>query len=119
MTSADLQISCCRVEDIDAVLLSHYENLLDASERLKPEMFVRATPLGGNVLRPRVPNTALLSEGLKTFILVEQTPGEIRKREVVLAYRGHDDSYIETGLNTGERVVVGGALLLNAEMQSD
>jgi cobalt-zinc-cadmium efflux system membrane fusion protein len=93
--------------------------LNDDSERLKPEMFVRATPLGGNVLRPRVPNTALISEGLKTFLFVERTPGEIQKREVTLAYRGHDDSYIENGLNTGERVVTSGALLLNAEMQGD
>jgi len=93
--------------------------LHDDSERLKPEMFVRATPLGGNILRPRVPNTALIGEGLKTFLFVERNSGEIQKREVALAYRGHDDSYIESGLRTGERVVTSGALLLNAEMQGD
>ena len=93
--------------------------LLDASARLKPEMYVRATPLGGNLRRPRVPNTALISEGLKTFLFVEESPNVLRKRAVTLAYRGHDDSYIESGLQAGERVVVSGALLLNAELQDD
>lgn len=93
--------------------------LRDPSERLKPEMYVRATPLGGNILRPRVPNTSLISEGLKTFLFTEQAPGVLQKREVTLAYRGHDESYIETGLHTGERVVSSGVLLLNAEMQGD
>lgn len=93
--------------------------LRDDSERLKPEMYVRATPLGGAVLRPRVPNAALISEGIKTFLFVEQAPGVLQKREVVLAYRGHEESYVESGLHAGEHVVVSGALLLNAEMQGD
>ncbi|MDB6063620.1 MAG: rane-fusion protein [Verrucomicrobiaceae bacterium] len=93
--------------------------LHDDSERLKPEMYVRATPLGGNVSRPRVPNTALINEGVKTYLFVEQKAGVLQKRAVTLAYRGHDDSYIEQGVQADERIVVGGALLLNAEMQGD
>lgn len=93
--------------------------LRDDSERLKPEMFVSATPLAGTTTKPHVPNAALVAEGLKTFLFVEQTPGVVQKREVTLAYRGHEESYIDTGLRAGERVVTSGALLLNAEMQGD
>lgn len=93
--------------------------LKDPEQTLKPEMFVRATPLGGDRLRPRVPNNALITEGLKTFLFVEKQNGEFEKREVMLAYRGRDESYIENGVAVGERAVMAGALLLNAEMQGD
>jgi len=91
----------------------------DPNQKLKPEMFVRATPLGGGYTSPRVPNTALITAGLKTFLFVEVNPGEFEKREVTLAFRGRDESYIKTGIADGQRAVIAGALLLNAEMQGD
>lgn len=87
-----------------------------ANEHLKPEMFVRATPLSSGVVRPHVPNAALITEGNKTFIFVEKSPGVIERREVALLWRGREESYIDNGLQRGERVVISGALLLNAEM---
>jgi cobalt-zinc-cadmium efflux system membrane fusion protein len=85
-------------------------------EKLKPEMYVHATPLGRTDTEPHVPNEALITEGLQSFVFVERSPGVLEKRRVTLNYRGHEESYIAAGLNTGEHIVVRGALLLNAEM---
>lgn len=84
--------------------------------KLKPEMFARLMPVEEGRHLPRVPNAALVTTGLHTYIFVELQPGALQRREVQLAYRGHEASYVEKGLNPGERVVTAGALLLNAEL---
>jgi cobalt-zinc-cadmium efflux system membrane fusion protein len=87
--------------------------------RLKPEMYARATPLaeaGREMVR--VPNTALGTEGLYTFVFVEREPGVLERRPVTLAFRGHDESYVAEGLKAGERVVTTGTVLLNSELVS-
>lgn len=88
-------------------------------EKLKPEMYVRVTPLGGETASPHVPNSALVTEGLQSFLFVEKAPGVLEKRRVTLGYRGHEESYIASGLSAGERIVLSGALLLNAEMSGN
>jgi cobalt-zinc-cadmium efflux system membrane fusion protein len=50
---------------------------------------------------------------------VERSPGVFEKRQVEIALSGPDDSYVSQGLSSGERVVVEGALLLNAEVEAD
>lgn len=88
-------------------------------EKLKPEMYVRATPLGGETVLPHVPNDALLTEGIQSFLFVEKSTGVLEKRRVTLGYHGHEESYIVSGLNADERIVVSGALLLNAELSGN
>lgn len=83
---------------------------------LKPEMFARITPESEGEKLPRVPNTALVTEGLHVYVFVEKAPGLIEKREVRLSFRGHAASFVGSGLHAGERVVTTGALLLNAEL---
>ncbi len=83
---------------------------------LKPEMFARITPESEGEKLPRVPNTALVTEGLHVYVFVEKAPGLIGKREVRLSFRGHAASFVGSGLRAGERVVTTGALLLNAEL---
>ncbi|HET7774897.1 MAG TPA: efflux RND transporter periplasmic adaptor subunit, partial [Azospira sp.] len=83
---------------------------------LKPEMFARIVPENPDRLLPRVPNAALVTDGLHTYLFVETEPGVLARREVTLAFRGHETSYVESGLKPGERVVTAGALLLNAEL---
>jgi len=86
---------------------------------LKPEMFARATPLAteGREL-VRVPNSALATEGLYSFVFVEKEPGVLEQRPVTLAIRGRDESYLSDGLRPGERIVTSGAMLLNSELVS-
>lgn len=84
---------------------------------LKPEMYARITPLaenGHNALQ--VPNTALITEGLYSFVFVETAPGALEKRRVALAGQGREQSVVSAGLKAGERVVTTGALLLNSEL---
>jgi cobalt-zinc-cadmium efflux system membrane fusion protein len=83
---------------------------------LKPEMYARVTPSAEGVPLPRVPNPALVTEGLHTYLFVETEPGVLERRLVVLAFRGQEASYVKEGLAAGERVVTAGALLLNAEL---
>ncbi len=84
---------------------------------LKPEMFARVTPLADTDLRlTHIPNTALVSQGLYSFVFVETEPGVFQKRQVKLGLQGRDESFVREGLREGERVVVSGALLLNSEL---
>lgn len=92
--------------------------VLDNPKRLlKPEMYARVTPLAETQTRlPRIPNSALLTEGLYSFVFVEREPGVFAKRQVTLGLQGRSESYVKQGLNAGDRVVTVGALLLNSEL---
>lgn len=88
--------------------------------KLKPEMFARVTPVAGKKDGlPRVPNTALVTLGLYSFIFVEQSPGVLQRRRVTLSTQGSQYSYVSSGLQAGERVVTSGALLLNSELSGN
>ncbi|WP_295457138.1 efflux RND transporter periplasmic adaptor subunit [uncultured Thiodictyon sp.] len=89
----------------------------DPSRRLKPEMFARAAPIQTeNGSLPRVPNAALFTQGLYSFLFVESSPGVLQRRRVVPSSQGSEFTYIKYGLAPGERVVTTGALLLNSEL---
>jgi cobalt-zinc-cadmium efflux system membrane fusion protein len=91
--------------------------ITDTQQKLKPEMFARATPIADSKSRlPRIPNTALVTQGLYSYLFVEQAPGVLQRRRVALAMQGSDYSYVKEGLSAGERVVTSGALLLNSEL---
>lgn len=90
------------------------------NRKLKPEMFARVSFIADSSHKGiRVPNTSLVTEGLYVFVFVEKSPGTFEKRKVSLGLRGNDHSFIESGLQEGEKVVVEGALLLNSEAMAD
>ncbi len=87
------------------------------ARKLKPEMYARVTLLAdGNQRALRVPNGALFTEGLYSFLFVEKGAGVFEKRRVSLRLQDRDYSYVASGLEPGERVVASGALLLNSEL---
>lgn len=89
----------------------------NSAHRLKPEMFARVTPVADSRhTMPRLPNTALFTMGLHSFVFVEQSPGVLQRRQVELGLQSHEYSYVKEGLSAGERVVTTGALLLNSEL---
>ncbi|MDB5809512.1 MAG: rane-fusion protein [Betaproteobacteria bacterium] len=92
--------------------------VLDNPERLlKPEMYARVTPLADTRAKlPRIPNSALLTVGLYSFVFVEKEPRLFERRQVTLGLQGRSESYVKQGLADGERVVTAGALLLNSEL---
>jgi cobalt-zinc-cadmium efflux system membrane fusion protein len=89
----------------------------NSSNRLRPEMFARATPVADNRHNmPRIPNTALFAQGIHSYVFVEQAPGVLQRRRIELGLQSHDYSYVKEGLQAGDRVVTTGALLLNSEL---
>ncbi len=89
----------------------------NTAHRLKPEMFARVTPVADSESNmPRVPNSALFTLGLHSYVFVEQSPGVLQRRQVTLGLQSHEYSYVKDGLHAGERVVTSGALLLNSEL---
>ena len=85
--------------------------------RLRPEMYARATLLPTDDRNGvRVPNGALVTQGLQHFVFVEREPGVLARRRVVLAQQDREYSYIGEGLAKNERVVTSGALLLQSEL---
>lgn len=82
---------------------------------------------GGMVLRPRiltyrppgqvlaVPESAVVDTGTRTVVFVESMPGMFDGVEVVLGPRCGDDYPVVRGLEVGQKVVVTGAFLLDAE----
>lgn len=92
----------------------------DRPHKLMPEMFARVTPAAGTGAGlPRVPNAALFTQGLYSYLFVEQSPGVLQRRRVVPALQGADYTWIRDGLRAGERIVTSGALLLNSELGGD
>lgn len=85
--------------------------------KLKPEMYARVTPIADvHDSLPRIPNTAIFTQGLYSYVFVEHGVGVLQRRKVTLGLQGHPYSYVKQGLKAGERVVTTGALLLNAEL---
>lgn len=85
--------------------------------KLKPEMYARITPLAASGERViRIPNSALVTQGLYTYVFVETSPGHLVKRQVKLAEQTMNYSIVGQGLQNGDRVVTIGAMLLNAEL---
>lgn len=87
--------------------------------KLKPEMFARVTPIAnGKSKLPRVPNASIVTQGLFSYVFVEQSPGVLQRRRVTLGLQGSEYAYVKEGLQAGERVVTSGALLLNSELET-
>lgn len=95
-------------------------NVDNAESRLRPEMYARVTLLA-DVHRTaiRVPNGALVAQGLQNFVFVEREPGVLVRRPVTLAIQDREYSYVAAGLAKGERVVTSGALLLQSELAAE
>lgn len=81
---------------------------------LKPEMFARIK-IGAAApqLVPVVPSVAVITQGEKSIVLVEESPHHFRRRQVEIGQEAKGVVTIKSGLKVGERVVTRGALLLN------
>ena len=87
--------------------------VVDNKDRLlKAEMLATARierQLGAGVL---VPASAVLLRGTSHALYVQTQPGVFERREVELSYQGARDAVVSRGLEVGEKVVSGNALLL-------
>lgn len=91
--------------------------MVESRGKLKPEMYARITPLDSRQHQViRLPNSALITEGLYSYVFVEERPLHFKKRKVTLDLQRREYATVKQGLKPGERVVVGGAILLNSEL---
>ncbi|MDB5806568.1 MAG: efflux transporter, family, subunit [Betaproteobacteria bacterium] len=94
-------------------------DLANPEGKLRPEMYARVTLLTEEGKQAvRLPNTALVTEGLYSYVFIETAPRQFTKRRVKLAVQDREFSYASEGVAKGERVVIGGALLLQSELAS-
>ncbi len=85
--------------------------------KLKPEMFVNAIikiPLQSTLV---VPLTAVIDTGKRQVVWVERSPGVFESRNVEIGQRNSEKVQILSGIETGERVAVSGAYLIDSESQ--
>jgi len=93
--------------------------LANPDNRLKPEMYARITLLSDENQRAvRVPNSAIITEGVYSYVFVEKSVGVFERHRLSLRLQDRNFSYVESGLKAGERIVVSGALLLNSELSA-
>lgn len=91
----------------------------NAARRLKPEMYARVILVADVTKRAvRVPNTALVTQGLYAYAFVEREPGVFERRRVTPQVQDREWTYLADGVAQGESVVVGGAVLLNSELSA-
>ena len=89
--------------------------LENAAGRLRPGMYATVTmrrPLG-EVLA--LPEDAVIDTGKRRVVFVEIADGHFQPREVVLGRKGRDEYEVLSGLEPGERVVLGAQFLLDSE----
>ena len=89
-----------------------------ANPRFIPGMALSARlPLGPLLTGVAVPASAVLQEDGKTWVYVEEAPGQFRRREISLAQALPDRSgwFQDQGLQAGQTIVATGAALLLAE----
>jgi cobalt-zinc-cadmium efflux system membrane fusion protein len=99
-------------------VLCNVEN--PAPYKLLPQMFARVTPaMTSEEALPRVPNTAVFTQGLYSYLFVEQAPGVLQRRRITPDRQGTEYTWIREGLQAGDRIVTTGALLLNTELDGD
>jgi cobalt-zinc-cadmium efflux system membrane fusion protein len=92
---------------------------LDNSDlRLRPEMYGRAQVADPNAeIAPRVPLSALSTDGIYTTVFVETEPGVFRRQRVQVAFQDSQWAWLmpNEGIKPEDRIVTSGAMLLASE----
>ena len=87
----------------------------DKARRLKPEMFVTVTIQVDLKEALSVPAAAVLDSGKRKIVYVVTDQTTFAPREVVLGSRAGEFFEVKKGLKSGDKVVVGGNFLVDAE----
>jgi cobalt-zinc-cadmium efflux system membrane fusion protein len=96
------------------IVLSNPEYLL------KPEMFASVTVLtktDGNKMLS-IPSSALIFDNSQYYVLIYKSKTDISIRPVVVSNTAGDKTYIQTGVQEGEKVIATDALLIYEQLNS-
>lgn len=86
---------------------------------LKPEMYANVTVLSkaeGNTKMLCVPSRALIFDNSQYYVLVYKSNSDIQIRPVIVANAAGDKTYIQGGLQDGEKVIATNALLIYQQL---
>ena len=86
----------------------------NSRSRFKPEMFGRIRHLEASQEIPVLPACAIVQDGGKSIVYVEQGKGRFEAREIITGHRSGGLVAIVSGAQPGERVVVDGVMLLRS-----
>jgi membrane fusion protein, heavy metal efflux system len=89
-----------------------YVTMPNPKNRFRPEMFGSIRHAGPGRLLPVVPVGAVVQQFGRPVVFVARAPGEFERRPVTLGTRVGDGVAVMSGLQSGDRVVVDGAVLL-------
>lgn len=90
--------------------------LANADHALRPGMFARVAIKGVADAATQVPSAAVLSRRDEFFVFVQREDGAFVERKVRIGEQRGAHTTILEGLEPGERVVIEGAILLDAEI---
>jgi len=94
--------------------------LVDNSERLlRAEMYVNADIAANTQTGAEVPTKAVFLKGDDHYVFVETGPGQFERRAVKLGAEGNGESAILDGVQSNQRVVTEGCLLLESILEGD
>jgi cobalt-zinc-cadmium efflux system membrane fusion protein len=82
---------------------------------LRPGMFAEVSVLSSEHAAALVPKTAIVARRDRFYVYVESSGNTYERHEVTLGDEQGDDVVILGGIRAGERIVVDGAILLDAE----
>jgi cobalt-zinc-cadmium efflux system membrane fusion protein len=83
------------------------------NKAFKPGMFANAGFIAPAISRLIVPTSALLMSNDRTSVFVEVAPWTFERRDVETDYQEGSSAVIKSGLNSGDRVIVKGGVVLN------
>jgi len=83
--------------------------------RLRPEMFGSLRLLGPKRMVPVVPPGAIVQEYGQSLVFVERKPGQFERRQVSTGLRVGAAVAVLSGVQTGDRVITDGAVLLKGQ----
>jgi cobalt-zinc-cadmium efflux system membrane fusion protein len=89
--------------------------LANPEGRLRPEMFGSLRLLGPRRMIPVVPPAAIVQEYGQSVVFVERKPGEFERRQVSTGVRVGPAVAVLAGVQTGDRVITDGAVLLKGQ----
>jgi Cu(I)/Ag(I) efflux system membrane fusion protein len=114
----DLQTRSTKVRvEVPNPLVQDYEADGMMRRVLSYGAFAEAEVEGGISDALVVPRSALLQDGRRSVLYVEKGPGNYEQRNVKAGRVGNDHVEILEGLDAGEKVVVQGNLMIDAEAQ--
>jgi RND family efflux transporter MFP subunit len=86
---------------------------------LRPNAYAQIKFYDPNTAKVSLPSSAVLSDGVTTYVYVKEKDGSLKRRNVTAGSASAGRMPILAGLDTGDQVVVQGAILLDNQIQLD